>query len=303
MANEIGKFRMRLEYVALRVVAGLVRLAPIDAAASVSAAAWRRLAPRYAKKRHERALANLRIAFPEKSEAERLAICMAHWENLGRVMVETMLIDRIIADTSRIEIRNPALLARYGGKLGSAIGVSLHMGNWELAIWPLASVGANPAAVYRSVKNPLVDSYLKRLRKDLYPGGLFGRGNEEQEDSEDRKTARVISDFVRRGGRLGLVCDQYYRRGIPVPFFAHLASTQPIAAIIARRVGARVWIARCKRIGTSTRFAIDMREVRVPRTSNIGQDIRDIQAEMLRQFEAWIRECPEQWMWGNRVWW
>ena len=66
MADEIGKFRMRLEYVALRAVAGLVRLAPIDAAASVSAAAWRRLAPRYAKKRHERALANLRIAFPEK---------------------------------------------------------------------------------------------------------------------------------------------------------------------------------------------------------------------------------------------
>ena len=294
--------RLRLEYVALRLVAGLVRLVPIDTAASVSAATWRKLAPRFAKKRHERALANLRIAFPGKSEAERLAICMAHWENLGRVMVETMLIDRIVADPSRIQVRNPALLERYGGKLGAAIGVSLHMGNWELAIWPLTSIGAEPAAVYRSVKNPYVDSYLKRLRRDLYPAGLFGRGNDEVEDSEDRKTARIITDFVRRGGRLGLVCDQHYRRGIPVWFFSRPATTQPIAAIIARRVGARVWIARCMRLGASTRFVIDVREVRVPRTVNLGQDIRDVQAEILKQFEVWIRECPEQWMWSNRVW-
>ena len=294
--------RMRLEYAALRLIAGLVRLVPVDTAASMSAAIWRRLAPRFAKKRHERALANLRIAFPGKSEAERLAICMAHWENLGRVLVETMLIDRIIADPSRIEVRNPALLARYGNKLGAAIGVSLHMGNWELAIWPLASIGAEPAAVYRSVKNPYIDRYLNRLRRRLYPAGLFGRGNEEDEDSEDRKTARIITDFVRRGGRLGLVCDQHYRRGIPVWFFSRPATTQPIAAIIARRVGARVWIARCRRLGASSRFAIDIREVRVPRTVNLGQDIRDIQAEVLKQFEIWIRECPEQWMWSNRVW-
>ena len=295
-------FRMWVEYIALRGVAALVRLVPLETAASASAAVWVRIAPRISKKRHQRALANLRIAFPHKSEAERLAICMAHWRNLGRVMVETMLIDRIIADPRRISISDAKVLERYRGKLGPAIGVSLHMGNWELAIWPLTSLGANPAAVYRSVTNPYVDNYLKRLRKDLYPAGLFGRGNEEREDSDDRRTARIITDFVRSGGRLGLVCDQFYRRGIPVPFFFGFVSTQPIAAIIARRVGARVWIARCKRIGASSRFVVDVREVRVPRTANVGQDIREIQAEILNQFESWIRECPEQWMWSNRVW-
>src|SRR5690606_39485366 len=94
---------------------------------------------------------NLAIAFPEKSEAERLEIALAHWENLGRVMAETMQIDRVIRDPSRIEIENLALFGRYKDKLGPAIGVSLHMGNWELAIWPLVVAGANPAAVYRSV--------------------------------------------------------------------------------------------------------------------------------------------------------
>jgi KDO2-lipid IV(A) lauroyltransferase len=51
----------------------------------------RTIGPRFAKKRHERALANLRIASPEKTEAERLAICMAHWENLGNLTRATVI--------------------------------------------------------------------------------------------------------------------------------------------------------------------------------------------------------------------
>ena len=143
--------RYRLEYYALRGVAGFIRSMPLETAANFSAAAWGLIAPRL--RRHSRALANLAIAYPEKSVAEREAIARAMWQNLGRVMAETMQIDRIIADPSRIEIVTP-MFQRYKDKLGAAVGVSLHTGNWELAIWPLTVAGANPAAVYRSIKNP-----------------------------------------------------------------------------------------------------------------------------------------------------
>jgi KDO2-lipid IV(A) lauroyltransferase len=294
--------QFRLEYLLLRLIIGLVRLFPLDWAVSLSAAAWRRLAPRIAKKRHKRALANLAIAFPEMSEAERLRIALAHWENLGRVMAETMQIDRVLADPSRIEIASADLFYRYRDKLGPAVGVSLHMGNWELAIWPFVLAGANPAAIYRSVNNPYVDAYLRNQRRDLYPGGLLGRGRVDGDHGESQKTARVITDFVRRGGRLGLVCDLYDRTGIEVPFFGKLAKTQAIPAMIGRRVGARIWLARCTRIGTSSRFRIDLRELKVPRTSNQSDDIRSVMAEMQLQFECWVREAPEQWMWSNRRW-
>src|SRR5688572_20548335 len=139
--------QFRAEYLLLRTIAGLVRTLPLSFAVAASAKAWRHLAPLISRLRHERALDNLAIAFPEKSEAERHEIALAHWENLGRVMAETMQIDRVIRDPSRIEIENLALFGRYKDKLGPAIGVSLHMGNWELAIWPLVVAGANPAAV------------------------------------------------------------------------------------------------------------------------------------------------------------
>ncbi len=294
--------QFRLEYGLLRAIAGAVRVLPLGWATAFCAWSWQLLAPVVSRKRHLRALDNLKIAFPEKSESDRLAICMAHWANLGRVMAETIHIDRLTADPTRITIKPDHIFSRYKNKLGPAVGVSLHMGNWELSIWPFVVSNANPAAVYRSVNNPYVDRYIRYQRRDLYPGGLFGRGKVEGDHGDNQKTARILTDFVRKGGRLGLVCDLFDNQGMEVPFFGRPARTQAIAAMIARRVGSRMWMSRCRRIGTSSRFEIELMELRVPRTANQSDDVRWIMSEMQRQFEAWVRETPEQWMWSNRRW-
>ncbi len=294
--------QFRLEYALLRLIVGIVRSVPLDRASAWSGRAWRVLAPVLSPKRHQRALDNLAIAFPEISQSERQRIALAHWDNLGRVMAETMQLDRILADRSRIEIANLPVFARYRDKLGPIVGVSLHMGNWELAIWPLTVAGAAPAAVYRSVNNPYVDQYLRDQRRDLYPGGLLGRGKVEGEHGEGQKAARFIMGYVKRGGRLGLVADLYDRTGIPVPFFGKPARTVMMPAMIARRVGARVWLARCTRLGAAAKFRIELVELRIPRTVDHADDIRTATAAMQQQFEAWVREAPEQWMWSNRRW-
>jgi KDO2-lipid IV(A) lauroyltransferase len=297
----VQDLQWRIEYAVLRTVAAIFRSLPLNFATGVSAFCWRRLAPIINPKRHKRALDNLAIAFPEKSQEERQEIALKHWENLGRVMVETMRIDRFLAEPERVDIVSQNIFSRYKDKLGAAVGVSLHMGNWEVAILPFTWAGANPAAVYRSVTNPYVDRYLRAQRKDLYPDGLFGRGN-VGDHGDDQKTARAIMDFVRRGGRLGLVCDLYDRTGMPIPFFGKEAKTQAIAAMIARRVGARIWLSRVKRLGKQSRFEIELKELRVPRTANQAEDIRWTMTRMQEEFEAWIREAPEQWMWSNRRW-
>src|SRR5262245_10454222 len=149
MLEQLIDLRQRAEYFLLRSSAAAVRALPLDVAANVSGRLWRLMAP--FNRRHQRALANLAIAFPDKTPAERKAIARAMWENLGRVMAETMQIDRIIADPTRIEIADERMYRRYKDKLGAAVGVTLHMGNWELAIWPFTMAGNNPAAVYRTV--------------------------------------------------------------------------------------------------------------------------------------------------------
>jgi KDO2-lipid IV(A) lauroyltransferase len=294
--------QFRAEYFLLRAIIGFVRLFPLDLAAGMSARTWRFLAPLIARKRHNRALDNIAIAFPDMPEDKRRRIIDAHWGNLGRIMVETMQLDRLTSDTDRIEIASEQVFSRYRDKLGPAIGISLHMGNYELAIWPLTAAKANPAAVYRSVNNPYVDHYLRAQRATLYPGGLFGRGKVEGDHGDDQRTARAITDFVRKGGRLGMVCDLYDRTGIPVPFFGKPARTQAIGAMIARRLGARIWLSRCIRVANQSRFRIEILELKVPRTENLSADITTIMTDMQKQFEIWIKEHPEQWMWSNRRW-
>ena len=293
--------RNRLEYAGLRFVVWLMRLPPLDIASDVSARLWQLLAP-YGR-RQRRALDNIARAFPEMPEADRRRVVHAMWGNLGRVMVETIQIDRIIADPSRIDFASERLFNRYRGKMGPAVAMTLHMGNWELTAWPMTKAGWHAAAVYRLVKNPFADRYLRAQRREIYPGGLLARGGDYGgDDSEGQRTARRIMDFVRQGGRLGIVSDLFDRQGIAVPFFGADARSTLVPAMIARRVGSRIWLARCVRIGEASRFRIEVKELKVERTANAGDDIRATTAAAQRQFEAWIREAPGQWMWSNRRW-
>jgi len=245
--------------------------------------------------------ANLERAYPDKTPEEREQIALRMWGNLGRVMVETMNIDRILREPDRLHVTNGHVIGRYKEKMGPVLIVTMHMGNWELGMWPIMLAGVKPAGVYRLVKNPYVDRYLRAQRKDLYPGGLFGSRRAAGQD-EGQKTARLIMDYVRQGGRLGFISDLYDAQGVEVPFFGYPAKSMPIAAMIARRVGARIWIGRCIRIGDRACFDINVNELRVPRTNNQAEDIRNITAAIQRQFEGWIRENPDQFMWSNRRW-
>jgi KDO2-lipid IV(A) lauroyltransferase len=297
--SKLLTIRHLLEYALLRAIIAMVRAFPLDMARELSARGWRLLAP-YGR-RHQRALDNLAVAFPEKTLQEREAIAMEMWGNLGRVMAETMLLDRILKEPDRIEIENPELLSRYAGKMGAAVTCSLHMGNWELAMWPLTQIGAKPAAVYRLVDNPFVDLYLRSKRQDLYPGGLFARGR-MQGVKLGHDTARMIASYVREGGRLGFLADRYEQKGVKVPFFGKLAGSNVVPAMLARRAGARLWAGRCIRVGKESRFKVRMTEIKVPWTDDANADVTAALTALQAQFQAWITEHPEQWMWSNRRW-
>jgi KDO2-lipid IV(A) lauroyltransferase len=72
--------------------------------------------------------------------------------------------------------------------------------------------------------------------------------------------------------------------------------------MIARHVGARVWMARCLRIGHGSRFRVELKEIQIERSDNRADDVKAMTTAIFAQFEAWIREAPEQWMWWNTRW-
>src|ERR1700751_4531825 len=87
--------RHRLEYIGFRAAQAAATAMPLEAVSRTSGALWRLIAPRLY--RQERALRNLKLAFPERSDAERERIAGAMWENLGRTFAESFHLEEIAA--------------------------------------------------------------------------------------------------------------------------------------------------------------------------------------------------------------
>lgn len=293
----VAGLKHRVHYALFFVSLGLLRVLPLDWSVSLVAGFWSIMGRR--PKRHAQALANLKRAFPDMTDAERERIALAMWDNMGRVVAETMLLDRILKQPERMEIVNQAHVTSLMSESRPQIGVTLHMGNWEFAAFGCAACGGKPAGVYRQLANPYVDRTLRKHREHLYTGGLFTKGDVHDKSPGGQRTARLMTDFVRKGGQLAFVIDQVDRRGIAIPFLDGEAKFTPVPAMIARHVGARIWVARSMRIGNKTRFRIELKELEVPRTNDRRADIRAATAAIFSQFEAWIREAPEQWLWFN----
>lgn len=289
----------RLQAAPMWMLLQLARVLPMRPTVEASAALFALVGPRLRQQR--RALENLAIAFPAKSEAERKAIARAMWANMGRVAAEILFVERILADRSRFEIPLAEHWRERMSTPGPSIGVTAHLGNWEFAIWPMTLFGRAPAGVYKPIPNPYVDRVLRRRRELLFPSGLFGKGP-DGESGGGHRTARLLVDHVRRNGCMGFVCDHFDKRGIVVPFMGRQTRMTPVPAMIARHVDARVWIGRCLRIGTDSRFRLDIVELELPITKDRTAGTLATTTAIFAQFEAWIRETPEQWMWWNTRW-
>jgi KDO2-lipid IV(A) lauroyltransferase len=266
-----------------------LRRLPLAQASQLMGWCWRVVAPHL--HRHPRALAHLALAYPEKSEAEREAIALGMWDNLGRVFAESLMVDRLVAAGSVDDRVSPVLERRHTPQAG-IVFVSLHAGNWELAIVPARAAGIKIAGVYQKIKNPMVDAYVIRARRDHYPRGLFEKGPQ---------AARRLMRIVREGGAIAMLADLRDRRGVVVPFFGQLAPSTSFPALLARSCGAVLVAVRVVRTGP-VRFTVEGEVVEIPRNGDRDHDVEEGTRRIQALFEKWVREHPEQWMWAHRRW-
>jgi Kdo2-lipid IVA lauroyltransferase/acyltransferase len=281
--------RYFLEYVGLRLVGGLMRLLPLEIATEAMAWSWRTVAPRLS--RHPRVLAHLALAYPELSEMERDRIARDMWSSLGRTFAESFVVDKIVRG-DRIDDRVAPLLAEIKTGHRGIVFVSLHTGNWELAIIPAVTAGIKAAGIYQKVKNPWVDHYLTQTRRERYPRGLFAKGSD---------IALKLMRIARDGGAVALLADLRDRRGVSVSFFEHAAPSTTFPALLCRSTGATLVASRVVRTGVA-RFRMEAVTIEVPRTDNRDADVLEATRRIHALFEDWVREHPEQWMWAHRRW-
>jgi Kdo2-lipid IVA lauroyltransferase/acyltransferase len=237
---------------------------------------------------------NLRLAFPDLSEAELDQLQREVWGSAGAVLAEyphfqEICHDHFGGDFDYVEKRN---LDEYRAGRRHGVFVSAHVGNWELIAAAAGRQGIPLTVIYAPSRNPHIERLLHRRREAL---GCRLVSLEEG--------ARPLMRELAEGRSVGLIVDTRDDDGVPVPFFGRDKLTTLAPARLALRFGCELIPARIERLGPA-RFRLTVHEPIRP-DPKLGSDKeRAIQmmAEINRLFEGWIRERPEQWLCLKRTW-
>lgn len=262
---------------------------PIDWTSGLGDRLGRLVGPRI-RKPSEKSLANLALAFPEKSAEERRQIMVDMWGHLGRVATEYAALGKL-ANSKRITIYGDDHIRETYGKYPLLL-ISGHIGHWEISPIIAKRHGMTMTGIYRPPNNRFVDRIVRGLRVDCGMT-LLPRGTE---------SIRNAMNVLATGGNLAMLVDQRSLRGRLVPFFGHPAKTAPTAAEMALRYGAKIIPVRVKRTGGAHFDVICEPPLDIDPTGDRDADIDQILERMNGVIESWLRDTPEQWLWPHRRW-
>jgi KDO2-lipid IV(A) lauroyltransferase len=299
LAPYFAPFRRASDYVVAAFTRILVRsLARLDPDASSNfAGTWARwIGPWLPPSRTGRA--NLRIAFPEKSNAEREEILRGCWENLGRVAGEFVHLDKLWEyddarpNAGRIETFNVSRFIDLYTDDKPALIFSAHLANWELAAVAGRKYGLDLAVLFRPPRNPFIAELIHETRADMM-SQLVPAGS---------AAGMFMGAVLERRGHLGILVDQHRKPGARVNFFGRPCWANVTVGRLARQYDCPVHGARVIRL-PKNRFRLDLTPaLTLPRDADGLIDVNGAMQAITTVIEGWVREHPEQWLWLHRRW-
>jgi len=236
--------------------------------------------------------ANLRTAFPDRTDAWVRAIAAASYTHLGREIVA--LVRAAGRDPAAVrantEFTNEVLLRDVVAQGNGAVVLTAHLGNWELGAAALARPGVTVDIVVQRQRNPLFDRALIAWRRSLGVN-VIDRGRATREGVRSLRANHVLV----------LAPDQNAgRSGMFLPFFGKAASTARGPAILAARAAAPILMTTAPRTPEGRlRVCLALLADRLPRSDAA---VADVMTRYLSALEDAVREWPAQYLWQHRRW-
>lgn len=288
----VSKLIWTLEAAVFDAALALARLFPVDSVSNFGGSLFSILGPLTSANRV--AERNLRIAFPEARDAEINSLLRAQWIELGRSLAEFLVLDRIVADSSRVQVEGEAALKAIAEGAGPVVFISGHFSCFEVMAAAIVRAGVKCQVTYRAMNNPYVDESVRKNRfrygvRLFAPKGLEG--------------ARELMRALQRGESVALMNDQKFNGGIAAPLFGHLAHTAPGPSTFALRFGVPIQPMSVERVGPGARFKVIVHEPM--RLADTGDREADIAAGVRRInafIEDRVRARPTEWFWVHRRW-
>ena len=232
-------------------------------------------------------LVNLRLCFPELSDAERAALGRRTFSNLARALIDHGVLAR--ADRAAFErfvrIEGAQHLTDPANRpliLVAPHFVGLDAGG--LAVNTLA----RGVSIYARSRNPEWDRWLLEIRNRFNAPLLIQR-----EGFDLRAAVRALKD----GLPFYYLPDQDPggRNGIFVPFFGIATATLPMVPRLAKMAGAKVSLCVTEMTADGYVFHIEP-----PLADYPSGDVEADTARMNAEIERWARRLPDQYLWTHK---
>jgi KDO2-lipid IV(A) lauroyltransferase len=242
------------------------------------------------------AMQNLKLAFPDWSEAKRRKMVRGMIRQIGWMAGEfSQFPNYTLGNIERIVVVDGFEnfdAARRRGK--GVLFLTGHMSAWELAPFAHALYGYPLHFLVRPIANRRVDALINRYRC------LSGN-----KPIEKNRSARAILKVLGEGGTVGILSDQNTapEEGVFVDFFGIPASTTSGLARIALRTDASVVPGFLSWDSVRRKYRLGFKPaVELERTGDEEADVRDCTARFTHVIEDYVRAHPDQWLWVHKRW-
>jgi Kdo2-lipid IVA lauroyltransferase/acyltransferase len=239
---------------------------------------------------------NLRLAFPDWTDAQREAILRGMTRSIGWMAAEFARMPRY----TRKNIDDAIVLDGHenfleGHKCGKGVlFLTAHLGAWELSSFAHALYGYPLYYMARPLDNERLDGLVNRYR------GLSGNAPIFKNES-----ARAVLKILKDAGTIGILADQNTMReeGVFVDFFGVPACTTAGIARVALHTGAAVVPGYAVWDESLNRYRLRFESpLELIRTGDPERDIFENTQLFAKVTEGIIRKYPEQWVWLHARW-
>ena len=257
---------------------------------------WGQLAFLVIRDARRRTVANLSLAFGDKTnEKELTGLACKVFQNLGKNVADAVRLKKMtweyVEKITEIEGLEHLDRAYQAGK--GVIGVTGHIGNFELLAAYFSLRGYKMSVVGRELYDPRLDRLLLRNRESV---GL--------ENIPSSAGVKPIMRALKAGRFLGVLADQDSSRvrGVFVNFFGRPARTPAGPGLLSYKTGSPIIPMAILRKSKNRYMIIVKPRVELSFSGDREKDLVDVTQKYTRVLESIIREYPAQWLWMHDRW-
>lgn len=239
------------------------------------------------KKRRMIALANLELAFPEKTIQERKKIVKESYKIMAKAFLSTLWFEDYLK--TNVDLEDFDRVASIKERGNGIVVALIHMGNMEASL--KAGEKYKVVTVAKTQRNPYIDNFITEARKKLNVTLL----------KKSKQTSRELLEEIEKKNVVALFTD-HRDKGSKVEFFGE-ETVSPTGVInIALKNGLPLVIAYNVMHEDNTCTTYFTKELELIKTNSFKNDVRVNTQLMMNVIENIIRNYPNQWMWFHDRW-